>query len=154
MKLRQTIARMGHELASSSDDAHIIVSEIGDGRLRLAMHQEPDVAGLLPINSSSEQIGAALNAVAVGLSVRAPYIDESGFDAAEEIGLQKLFTPRELDVLAAMREGLTNKAIALRLDISLHTVKFHIEAIFRKLGVRTRTAAIRKARHQMRSIEL
>jgi DNA-binding NarL/FixJ family response regulator len=83
-----------------------------------------------------------------------PYIDEPGFDAAEEIGLRKLFTPRELDVFAAMGEGLTNKGIALRLDISLHTVKFHIEAICRKVGVRTRTAAIRKARHQMHSIEL
>jgi DNA-binding NarL/FixJ family response regulator len=54
-------------------------------------------------------------------------------------------TPREINVLGAIGEGLTNKAIARRLDISPHIVKFHIEAIFRKLGVRTRTASMMKA---------
>jgi DNA-binding NarL/FixJ family response regulator len=42
-------------------------------------------------------------------------------------------------------EGLTNKAIARRLEISLHTVKFHVESLFRKLGARTRTEALAKA---------
>ena len=49
----------------------------------------------------------------------------------------------ELEVLAALAEGLTNKAIARRLNISLHTVKFHVESLFRKLGARTRTEADR-----------
>ncbi len=48
-------------------------------------------------------------------------------------------------MLSAVAEGLTNKSIARRLDISLHTVKFHIESLFRKLGVRTRTEAVAKA---------
>jgi DNA-binding CsgD family transcriptional regulator len=56
-----------------------------------------------------------------------------------------LLTPRELEVLSAIGEGLTNKAIARRLDISLHTVKFHVESVFRKLGARTRTEALAKA---------
>ena len=55
-----------------------------------------------------------------------------------------LLTPRELDVLAAIGTGLSNKAIARQLGISLHTVKFHIESLFRKLGVRTRAEAVAK----------
>jgi FixJ family two-component response regulator len=42
-----------------------------------------------------------------------------------------LLTPREIDVLAAIGDGFGNKAIARKLDISLHTVKFHIESLFR-----------------------
>lgn len=56
-----------------------------------------------------------------------------------------LVTPRELEVLGAIGEGLTNKAIARKLGISLHTVKFHVESLFRKLGARTRTEALAKA---------
>ncbi|MDE1936533.1 MAG: response regulator transcription factor [Bradyrhizobium sp.] len=62
-----------------------------------------------------------------------------------------LLTPRELEVLAALAEGMTNKAIARRLDISLHTVKFHVESLFRKLGARTRTEAVAKAAERRRS---
>jgi DNA-binding CsgD family transcriptional regulator len=59
-------------------------------------------------------------------------------------------TPRELDVLAAIADGDTNKAIARRLGISLHTVKFHVESVFRKLGARTRTEAVAKATERRR----
>ena len=41
--------------------------------------------------------------------------------------------------------GFTNKTIARQLDISLHTVKFHVESVFKKLGVRTRAEAVAKA---------
>lgn len=67
----------------------------------------------------------------------------AGFAAAREA--DELLTPREVEVLGAIGEGLTNKAIARRLGISLHTVKFHIESLFRKLGARTRTEALAKA---------
>ena len=53
-----------------------------------------------------------------------------------------------LEVLVAIDEGLTNKMIARRLGISLHTVKFHVESLFRKLGVSTRTEALAKARER------
>ena len=45
-----------------------------------------------------------------------------------------LLTPRELEVLATLAEGMTNKAIARRLNISLHTVKFHIESLVPETG--------------------
>jgi DNA-binding NarL/FixJ family response regulator len=54
-------------------------------------------------------------------------------------------TPRELEVLAAMADGASNKAIARRLGISFHTAKFHVAAILAKLDADTRTEAVAKA---------
>jgi DNA-binding NarL/FixJ family response regulator len=51
-------------------------------------------------------------------------------------------TPREIEVLAMLAEGLGNKVIAARLGISDHTVKTHVAAIFGKLGVSTRAEAV------------
>jgi DNA-binding NarL/FixJ family response regulator len=54
-------------------------------------------------------------------------------------------TPREIEVLALVAEGLSNKAIASELTISTHTVKFHLNAIMSKLDVQSRTAAVVRA---------
>jgi DNA-binding NarL/FixJ family response regulator len=54
-------------------------------------------------------------------------------------------TPRELDVLSRLAEGLPNKAIADALGISDQTVKFHVAAIIGKLGAANRTDAVRRA---------
>jgi len=109
--------------------------------------------GVLPRDADARQIDAAIRAVASGLIVRTPAARESGFDAMRERESEghALLTPRELEVLAALAEGMTNKAIARRLDISLHTVKFHVESLFRKLGARTRTEAVVKAAELRRS---
>jgi DNA-binding NarL/FixJ family response regulator len=53
-------------------------------------------------------------------------------------------TPRELDVLGLVSDGHGNRAIASRLGISEHTVKFHLASIFGKLGASTRTEAVRR----------
>ncbi len=55
-----------------------------------------------------------------------------------------MLTPREVEVLAALAEGLGTKAVARRLAISPHTVKFHIEGLFRKLDAATRAEAVAK----------
>jgi DNA-binding NarL/FixJ family response regulator len=54
-------------------------------------------------------------------------------------------TSRELGVLSALADGLSNKAIAARLGISDETVKFHLSAIFGKLQASNRTDAVRQA---------
>jgi len=54
-------------------------------------------------------------------------------------------TPREIQVLELLAEGLPNKAIAARLDISDQTVKFHVSSICGKLGAANRTDAVRRA---------
>jgi DNA-binding CsgD family transcriptional regulator len=86
-------------------------------------------------------VDAALRAVAAGLLVRAPD-SPSGLAMLGDAPI--LLTPRELDVLSLIGEGYSNKAAARRLGISQHTVKFHLEAVFAKLGVRTRAEAVAK----------
>ena len=54
-------------------------------------------------------------------------------------------TPRELQVLQLLAEGLANKAIAHQLDISEHTVKFHVNSILSKLNAQSRTEAVMQA---------
>ena len=98
-------------------------------------------AGLLPPDAGPVQVDAALRAVAAGLLVRAPGLP-SGFAMLGEV--PPLLTPREVEVLALVGEGHSNKAAARRLGISQHTVKFHLEAVFVKLGVRTRAEAVRE----------
>ena len=57
----------------------------------------------------------------------------------------RVLTPRELEVLRQVAEGLPNKSIAQRLGISEHTVKFHLNALMAKLGVQSRTEAVIQA---------
>jgi DNA-binding NarL/FixJ family response regulator len=65
-------------------------------------------------------------------------------DLADEARVEAL-TPREIEVLELLAEGLSNKGIALRLGISDQTVKFHVASISGKLGAHSRTGAVRLA---------
>lgn len=100
---------------------------------------------LLDAAVSAPEIEAALQAAATGSSsARLVPTRARGFEELSERVAGVLLTPREIDVLGAIGAGLSNKAIARQLGISLHTVKFHIESVFRKLGARTRAEAVAK----------
>jgi DNA-binding NarL/FixJ family response regulator len=66
---------------------------------------------------------------------------------AETLPEGAALSPRELEVLAAMADGASNKVIARRLGISFHTAKFHVAAILAKLDADSRTEAVAKAAH-------
>jgi DNA-binding CsgD family transcriptional regulator len=53
-------------------------------------------------------------------------------------------TARELEVLGLIADGLANKEIALRLGVSAHTAKFHVESLLKKLGVANRAGAVKE----------
>ena len=70
----------------------------------------------------------------------------ASFDSQdEELAQAEPLTPREIEVLELLAEGLPNKAIAERLRISDQTVKFHVSSISGKLGAANRTDAVRRA---------
>jgi DNA-binding NarL/FixJ family response regulator len=98
--------------------------------------------GVLPLAATGAQVAAAVAALAEGLVVRAPAHREAPGFAPREAAVRPLLTPREVEVLALIGQGMSNKAIARRLAISAHTVKYHLEAIFAKLGVRSRAEAV------------
>ncbi len=94
-----------------------------------------------------ETLAAAIRAVTAGLCVISPHF-AGDIPAVRSEGLSapvEPLTDREREVLQLMAEGLANRAIARRLDISEHTVKFHANAIFGKLGVQSRTEAVVRA---------
>jgi len=153
--LSRMVAEAGHLVVDLKDPADVMLVDgacpTGETRPVVSLGgADRDSAGALSRDASAGQIDAAIRAVAAGLIVRLPDGTEAGFGAIGEADGHTLLTPRELEVLAALAEGLTNKAIARRLNISLHTVKFHIESLFRKLGARTRTEAVAKASERRR----
>lgn len=64
------------------------------------------------------------------------------FNPKHTENLREKLTPREAQVVEAIEAGLTNKEVAIRLDISLETVKYHIKNIYGKLEVNSRHALI------------
>jgi two-component system nitrate/nitrite response regulator NarL len=104
------------------------------------------LAGALLRGTDAPAVAAALSAVAHGLTVTDPAL--RGLRPSPELRTRAGpvdFTRRELEVLALLAEGLPNRAIAERLGISRHTVKFHVNALLQKLGVARRTEAVVRA---------
>jgi DNA-binding NarL/FixJ family response regulator len=66
-------------------------------------------------------------------------------DDPNDAALAEPLTPREMEVLELLAEGMPNKAIARQLDISDQTVKFHVAQVCGKLGAINRTDAVRRA---------
>jgi len=64
--------------------------------------------------------------------------------AVETAGRESALTPRETEVLGLLAEGLANKEIAARLSFSMHTAKFHVESILRKLDTANRAEAVKE----------
>ena len=108
---------------------------------------------ILPRSAERNEIVSAIEAVATGLAVLPRELLLTllnGASAGDELSdgneaVRARLTPRELEVLAAMADGASNKAIARQLGISFHTAKFHVAAILTKLNADSRTEAVMRA---------
>ena len=105
------------------------------------------IRAALPGDISPEQLVAALQAVASGLLVMHPSHASEGLPAGSRPTraldeLAESLTRREIEVLQMLAAGLSNKEIAARMNISDHTVKFHVASILGKLGAGSRTEAV------------
>lgn len=105
------------------------------------------VWGIVPPDAAANELWAAVQALAVGLCVLPPALlahhERPGLQTLHDDASNELLTSREFAILQLLAEGLTNRQIAGRTTISEHTVKFHLSSIFSKLGVASRTEAIR-----------
>jgi len=103
---------------------------------------------VLPRQAAPEEIVGAVEAAAAGLIALHPAAAESIWSLLPApvrttvAPAGQALTPREIEVLGMMAEGLGNKTIARRLGISEHTVKFHVGSILTKLNASSRTEAV------------
>jgi DNA-binding NarL/FixJ family response regulator len=120
------------------------------------MPEPPSIVIVSPRPAVRARIRAALESAGLRVAADVSTFDEAAdvepppdgmvFEPDDEAGdvTVETLTRREREVLDWLAEGLTNRAIAARLGISDHTVKFHVASIYGKLGVSTRAEAIRR----------
>ena len=125
----------------------LLIDDMSRSELVRALHS--GARALLPRDAQPGEIVAAIEAAAAGLTafgadeleLLVPASNDA--DRQHEPTLDAL-SAREVEVLALMAQGLANKNIADRLDISEHTVKFHVSSILSKLAASSRTEAVTK----------
>ncbi|MEI4548702.1 response regulator transcription factor [Pseudoalteromonas spongiae] len=135
IRIREDYPDLPIAVVSGTEDIQIVSKVMSYGAL-----------GFIPKSSSSAQIAAAIEEILDGET----WLPESMADKVEEVIEQDAelaqqiasLTPQQYKVLSYLHEGLLNKQIAYELNISEATVKAHITAIFRKLGVYNRTQAV------------
>lgn len=131
-------------LTTSSDERDLVESLRSGAQGYLVKDMEPDevVSALTEVVEGQTVVAPGLTGVLAD-AVRSDYSD-SDIDASPFAEL----TPRETEILCHLAEGQSNKVIARNLGISDGTVKLHVKAILRKLGVHSRVeAAVMAVQH-------
>ena len=146
----------GLEYLSALSDGAIPIVALVSGQRQAAGAWLAGSKGLLLRASPGANLRAAVTAVSQGLMALDPELSQALLPAVDRSGERpagpefneptpRELTPRETQVLQLLAEGLPNKVIASQLDISEHTVKFHINSIMGKLGAQSRTDAVMRA---------
>ena len=134
------------ELPKWNDLEKPIVALVPD-EVETAVFPANTQTSLLSRSCTPEHIIAAANTSVLGLVTYDPNLITVPYNAIKgnELSQFEELTPRELQVVQLIAEGNTNKGIAQNLNISTHTVKFHVNAIMNKLAAQSRTEAVVKA---------
>ena len=151
-RLASLVAQCGHQLVEAAASPDAVLTDGAAAAVPPAAAVAVgavggEFAGWLMPDAGAAQVDAALRAVAAGLTVRAAPLPSRNFDSLPEEP-PVLLTPRDIEVLGALGNGMTNKEVARLLGISPHTVKFHIESLFRKLSAASRAEAVAKGMRQ------
>lgn len=142
LDLGSNLELMWAKLQLISEQQIIAIAEDID-RIDLDTALRSGIRGILSSTSTEAEIIAGVEAVAAGLVVlHSDFVELLPMREKVVANPVQTLTPREIEVLEMLGSGLGNKAIAKRLQISEHTVKFHVSSIFHKLGVSTRTEAV------------
>lgn len=124
----------------------IIIVSASDDRRQVLETITLGAAGFIPKTSSSRVMISALQLVLAGGVYLPPALLQQGADLndnpAISHGADALLTPRQREVLALLGKGQANKEIARALQLAEGTVKLHVTAILKTLGVNNRTRAV------------
>lgn len=134
-------------LPDDEQAAEVVAALANGGTMAVAGDAAPYAFGLLLRDGAPETLVSAAMAIGDGLIVIEPLLASAVLRETAvlpELPAESL-TPRESEVLQLIAEGLANKAIARKLGISDHTVKFHVNAILGKLNAQSRTEAVVRA---------
>jgi DNA-binding NarL/FixJ family response regulator len=121
----------------------VVLADLPDPPLLQTAHRG-NIRAVLAPDSTAEEILAAVQAAAAGLVTMQPAALDLLAQSSRLVSdtMDDPLTPREIEVLAMLAEGLSNKLIAYRMGISEHTVKFHVTSILGKLQAGSRTDAV------------
>lgn len=136
------------KIRAETPSAKVVVLTAYDTDDRIFQAVQAGARGYLLKGAPRDEIFRAIREVDNGGSLLEPAVAGKLLTRVGDIlrgeGIEQL-TPRELDILTLMARGLRNKEIASQLFITERTVKFHANAIYRKLDVSSRTEAVSKA---------
>jgi DNA-binding NarL/FixJ family response regulator len=135
IRIREDYPELPVAVISGSDQLNIISKVMGFGAM-----------GFISKSSSSIQIAEAINNILEGDTWLPPgianQIEALSTDDLNLANRVAQLTPQQYRVLYLLHEGLLNKQIAYELNVTEATIKAHITAIFRKLGINNRTQAV------------
>ncbi|MCA9925039.1 MAG: hypothetical protein KC421_21845 [Anaerolineales bacterium] len=115
------------------------------GFIRLFVEAGSGIAGLLKRCQVSGVRQSYVQALLAACGQTAPDVVQSPVSSLQSPLIEPL-SERELEVLALIADGLSNREIAAKLVLSLPTIKWHTSNIYGKLGVRNRVTAVARAR--------
>jgi DNA-binding NarL/FixJ family response regulator len=128
-------------IRAAHPSVNVVVLTAFSDRRRILDAIDAGAVGYLLKDAEPEELIRGLHAAARGESPLAPKAAQALVAARAEQQADPELTPREREVLALLADGLPNKVIARRLDISEKTVKAHLTNIFHRIGVSDRTQA-------------
>lgn len=149
---RPSMLEVMRELAARHAGLRVLALGVGDSDLEVLACARAGAAGFLPLESGPGELIAAIESIRRDELVCSPHVAALLFrgQATRAPGLPVAdsthLTPREVEVLALIDQGLSNKEIAAQLSLSLTTVKNHVHRILEKLHVRRRGAAAARVR--------
>jgi DNA-binding NarL/FixJ family response regulator len=128
-------------IAAAGPDVAVVVLTSFSDRSRILRALDAGAVGYLLKDAEPEELERAVRAAARGDSPLDPKAARALLSARTERSPADELSDREREVLAMVVEGLPNKLIARRLEISEKTVKAHLTSVFRRIGVTDRTQA-------------
>ena len=129
------------QIRAADESINVVVLTAFSDRSRILDAIDAGAVGYLLKDAEPEELIRGLEAAARGESPLDPRAAQALVAARASQQTEPELTPREREVLELLAEGLPNKLIARRLDISEKTVKAHLTSIFQRIGVTDRTQA-------------